>query len=105
MGALAFVLGKRVGFRDSPDLFTAAHEVAHVVQQRAGLLSGSAAYEEYKLPQIGWPRVSSVVNRPLTCCYRPPARRAVTAGSLRTSTPQARRADCGAAVAPALPAL
>lgn len=48
MGALAFVLGKRVAFRDSPDLFTAAHEAAHVVQQRAGLSSSSTAYEEYE---------------------------------------------------------
>jgi len=48
MGALAFVLGNRMVFRESPDLFTAAHEAAHVVQQRAGLLAGRAAYEEYE---------------------------------------------------------
>ena len=37
MGALAFTSGHRVAFRQSPDLHLAAHEAAHVVQQREGL--------------------------------------------------------------------
>jgi len=33
LGASAYTLGRNVVFRDQPDLFTAAHEAAHVVQQ------------------------------------------------------------------------
>lgn len=37
MGSLAFTSGSRIGFRESPSLHLAAHEAAHVVQQRSGL--------------------------------------------------------------------
>lgn len=37
MGALAFATGDHVVFASEPDLHTAAHEAAHVVQQRSGL--------------------------------------------------------------------
>ena len=37
MGARAFATGNDVAFLGLPDLHTAAHEAAHVVQQRAGL--------------------------------------------------------------------
>ena len=37
MGAQAFATGDHVAFANSPDLHTAAHEAAHVVQQRAGV--------------------------------------------------------------------
>jgi hypothetical protein len=37
MGAQAFAQGNSVAFGGSPDLHTAAHEAAHVVQQRAGV--------------------------------------------------------------------
>lgn len=37
MGAEGFAVGDRVAFAKSPSLFTAAHEAAHVVQQRAGV--------------------------------------------------------------------
>jgi Domain of unknown function (DUF4157) len=37
LGARAFATGTEVGFRETPDLHTAAHEAAHVVQQRAGV--------------------------------------------------------------------
>ncbi|ACY14837.1 eCIS core domain-containing protein [Haliangium ochraceum] len=41
IGAEAYATGNRVAFRSQPDLHTAAHEAAHVVQQRAGVsLSG-----------------------------------------------------------------
>jgi hypothetical protein len=37
MGADAFTSGSRIGFRDHPDERLAAHEAAHVIQQRAGV--------------------------------------------------------------------
>jgi hypothetical protein len=37
MGAQAFATGNHVAFAGTPDLHTAAHEAAHVVQQRAGV--------------------------------------------------------------------
>lgn len=37
MRARAFTLGEHVAFADRPDLHTAAHEAAHVVQQRRGV--------------------------------------------------------------------
>jgi hypothetical protein len=37
LGALAYATGEDVAFAGTPDLHTAAHEAAHVVQQRAGV--------------------------------------------------------------------
>jgi len=37
LGAEAFAAGDRLGFRGAPDLHTAAHEAAHVVQHRGGV--------------------------------------------------------------------
>jgi Domain of unknown function (DUF4157)/OmpA family len=37
MGAQAYATGDQVAFRSAPDLHTAAHEAAHVVQQRSGV--------------------------------------------------------------------
>ena len=37
MGAVAFAAGDHAAFASEPDLHTAAHEAAHVVQQRSGL--------------------------------------------------------------------
>jgi len=37
MGALAYAKGDQVAFAEAPSLHTAAHEAAHVVQQRAGV--------------------------------------------------------------------
>lgn len=37
MGASAYATGSSVAFRGAPDLHTAAHEAAHIVQQRAGV--------------------------------------------------------------------
>ena len=37
VGARAFASGDHVAFAGAPDLHTAAHEAAHVVQQRAGV--------------------------------------------------------------------
>ena len=40
LGADAFALGEQIALGDADDLFTAAHEAAHVVQQRAGAAGG-----------------------------------------------------------------
>ena len=37
MGARAYASGNSVAFKEQPDLHTAAHEAAHVVQQRSGV--------------------------------------------------------------------
>ena len=37
IGAKAYATGDHVAFREAPDLHTAAHEAAHVVQQRGGV--------------------------------------------------------------------
>ncbi len=37
IGAVAYATGNHVAFRSAPDLHTAAHEAAHVVQQRQGV--------------------------------------------------------------------
>jgi hypothetical protein len=37
IGALAYTVGDDIAFRQMPDLHTAAHEAAHVVQQRGGV--------------------------------------------------------------------
>lgn len=37
MGAEAYATGNHVAFKSPPDLHTAAHEAAHIVQQRAGV--------------------------------------------------------------------
>jgi Domain of unknown function (DUF4157) len=53
IGAAAYATGSSVAFQQAPDLFTAAHEAAHVVQQRHGvqLLGGIGsegdAYEQH----------------------------------------------------------
>jgi diketogulonate reductase-like aldo/keto reductase len=46
MGAEAFAVGDQVAFSSAPDLHTAAHEAAHVVQQRGGVqLKGGVGVE------------------------------------------------------------
>jgi hypothetical protein len=46
MGATAFAVGDHVAFAGPPSLHTAAHEAAHVVQQRAGVhLSGGVGQQ------------------------------------------------------------
>lgn len=37
IGAEAYAMGDQIAFRETPDLHTAAHEAAHVVQQRSGV--------------------------------------------------------------------
>lgn len=46
IGAEAYAMGEHVAFRGAPDLHTAAHEAAHVVQQQGGVqLSGGVGQE------------------------------------------------------------
>ncbi|MBK9036427.1 MAG: DUF4157 domain-containing protein [Myxococcales bacterium] len=46
IGAQAYATGDQVAFKGAPDLHTAAHEAAHVVQQRAGVhLAGGVGRE------------------------------------------------------------
>ncbi len=46
LGARAYATGDRIGFAQAPDLHTAAHEAAHVVQQRGGVqLAGGIGQE------------------------------------------------------------
>jgi hypothetical protein len=53
LGAHAYATGDHVAFAETPSLFLAAHEAAHVVQQRAGVSLSSAvgragdAYEQH----------------------------------------------------------
>ena len=53
VGAQAYAVGNHVAFKSSPDLHTAAHEAAHVIQQRGGVqLKGGIgeagdAYEQH----------------------------------------------------------
>lgn len=53
IGAIAYATGNHVAFAGAPDLHTAAHEAAHVVQQRGGVqLKGGVgepgdAYEQH----------------------------------------------------------
>jgi hypothetical protein len=53
IGARAYATGNHVAFGDTPDLHTAAHEAAHVVQQRGGVQLGGGvgeagdAYEQH----------------------------------------------------------
>jgi len=52
MGAEAYASGDKVAFKGSPDLHTAAHEAAHVVQQRSGVsLTGGVGKEGDKYEQ------------------------------------------------------
>lgn len=46
IGARAYATGNDVAFAHSPDLHTAAHEAAHVVQQRAGVQLAGGVGEE-----------------------------------------------------------
>lgn len=46
-GAQAYAHDKTIVFSGAPDLHTAAHEAAHVVQQRSGASSATAAHESH----------------------------------------------------------
>ncbi|HEY5958112.1 MAG TPA: DUF4157 domain-containing protein, partial [Polyangiaceae bacterium] len=45
LGALGYTMGERIAFRSAPDVKLAAHEAAHVVQQRAGVTLSSSAMD------------------------------------------------------------
>ena len=47
MGSEAFTTLNHIAFKEAPDLFTAAHEATHIIQQRAGIvLEGGVGQEE-----------------------------------------------------------
>ena len=63
MGARAFATGNDVAFGGSPDLHTAAHEAAHVVQQRRGVnLAGGVGKAGDKYEQHADKVASAVVS-------------------------------------------
>lgn len=46
LGAEAYAMGSGIGFREAPSLHTAAHEAAHLIQQRSGVsLAGGVGAE------------------------------------------------------------
>jgi|GEM_PF-6578705 len=70
IGALAYTVGDDVAFREAPDLHTAAHEAAHVIQQRGGVnlhdgVGGAGdRYEqnaEYVANEVIWGRSSEAL--------------------------------------------
>jgi hypothetical protein len=70
IGAFAYTVGDDIAFRQTPDLHTAAHEAAHVVQQRGSLrLDGGVGdagdrYEqdaEYVANEVVWGRTSEAL--------------------------------------------
>jgi hypothetical protein len=76
LGAHAFTIGSRIGFRSTPDLRLAAHEAAHVVQQESGValdselgargdrfeLNADAAAEAVVRGQSAEPILDRIVN-------------------------------------------
>lgn len=73
MGAEAFATGDRVAFAGSPDLHTAAHEAAHVVQQRAGVqLKGGVgeAHDRYEQHANAVADAVAPDARPRSCSTR-----------------------------------
>ena len=79
IGAEAYATGEHVAFRGAPDLHTAAHEAAHVVQQRAGVaLAGgvgqaSDAYEQHADAVADSPRTTRSATASACCSYESPA--------------------------------
>lgn len=47
LGVAAYAYGDRIAFAAPPDLHTAAHEAAHVVQQRAGITAPDDSHEQH----------------------------------------------------------
>jgi len=77
MGAEAFATGNAVGFSKAPDLHTAAHEAAHVVQQRGEVqLKGGVGEEgdahEQHADQVADAVVAGKSAEPLLSKYTPP---------------------------------
>ena len=54
LGARAFTTGNLVAFREPPDLHTAAHEAAHVIQQRQGCSAMDVTFVRCDLRDTIW---------------------------------------------------
>jgi LysM repeat protein len=63
IGADAYATGDSVAFRSAPDLHTAAHEAAHVVQQRAGVSLPGGVGAEGDAYEVHADRVADAVVR------------------------------------------
>jgi hypothetical protein len=76
LGSTAYALGDDVSFSDTPTLHTAAHEAAHVVQQRSGISvqdGGSRSEDEHerRVDQIADRVASGESAAPLLANYAP----------------------------------
>lgn len=81
-GAHAQAEGDKVRFEQRPDLFTAAHEAAHVVQQRLGKASGGQALERHA-DEVARAVVEGRSARPLLSQLGPPTRARAVAGRVQ----------------------
>lgn len=52
MSSVGYTFGDRIGFRDAPDLRLAAHEAAHVIHQRAGVVGARGDRWEAHAEQV-----------------------------------------------------
>lgn len=108
MGAHAFAAGDHVGFAGAPDLHTAAHEAAHVVQQRAGVqLSGGVGQQGDRYERHADAVADAVVSgrpaEPLLAEFAPASASATAGVQHKTdkgkgTTPTLRRGSTGPAV-------
>lgn len=63
LGATAFAMGEKLAFQERPDLFTAAHEAAHVIQQRGGNVPAGGVGKEHDRYEQQADQVASAVVR------------------------------------------
>jgi hypothetical protein len=72
MGAQAYATGDRVAFASAPDLHTAAHEAAHVVQQKGGMQLKEAS------ARAAIPTSATLTRSPTASCRASPPSRCST---------------------------
>jgi HNH/Endo VII superfamily toxin with a SHH signature/Domain of unknown function (DUF4157) len=90
VGAHAYTVGDRIGFRESPDLHLAAHEAAHVVHQRTGVaLEGGVGRPGDAYEQHANTIADAVVAGRSAMSLLGPAKREITAPALQMEC------DCG----------
>jgi len=107
LGAEAYATGDRVAFTSAPDLHTAAHEAAHVVQQRGGVhLAGGVgsegdAYERHADQVAGAVVAGESAEALLDSHAGGGARRAVQRTSAKSGADMQLDLNTGAGAAPA----
>jgi Domain of unknown function (DUF4157) len=105
MGAMAFATGDLVAFADEPTLETAAHEAAHVVQQRSGVqLAGGVgrtgdAYE-HNADAVAARVVAGASAEALLDAYAPSASAASASAASAFAASASAASDAAAALAP-----